>query len=123
MSLGYPVPSPAGCIYGHEASSQPGTKISSDLMSSVQHVPTDVPPIPRVDLFGNPVRAGVARQSRLFAFPMECVETIAIIDSQTLLLVNDNNYPGGSPSRVTNRVDSNEFIRVRLPKALPVVAS
>jgi hypothetical protein len=37
--------------------------------------------------------------------------------------VNDNNYPGGSPSRLPSKVDGNEFIRIRLPKplALPPV--
>ncbi len=47
---------------------------------------------------------------------MECVEVVTIVDAQTL--VSDNNYPGGSPSRLTTKPDDNEFIRVRLPKPL-----
>jgi len=46
------------------------------------------------------------------------VEVVTIVDAHTLMFVNDNNYPGGSPSRVTNKPDDNEFIRVRLPKPL-----
>lgn len=66
---------------------------------------------------------GDATIDGVFTFPMECVEVVTIVDAQTLMLVNDNNYPGGSPSRVPTKVDSNEFIRIRLPKplALPPV--
>jgi hypothetical protein len=61
---------------------------------------------------------GDATIDGIFAFPMECVEVVTIADAQTLMLVNDNNYPGGSPSRLPNKVDGNEFIRIRLPKPL-----
>lgn len=66
---------------------------------------------------------GDATIDGVFTFPMECVEVVTIADAQTLMLVNDNNYPGGSPSRLPAKVDANEFIRIRLPKplALPPV--
>ncbi|WP_219215441.1 esterase-like activity of phytase family protein [Variovorax boronicumulans] len=56
----------------------------------------------------------------VFTFPMECVEVVTLVDAQTLLFCNDNNYPGGSPSRITTEPDANEFIRVRLPKPLTI---
>ena len=61
---------------------------------------------------------GAATIDGVFTFPMECVEVVTIVDAHTLMFVNDNNYPGGSPSRATNKPDDNEFIRVRLPKPL-----
>ncbi|MDM0122250.1 esterase-like activity of phytase family protein [Variovorax arabinosiphilus] len=64
---------------------------------------------------------GIGREATIdgvFTFPMECVEVVTIVDAQTLMFVNDNNYPGGSPSRLTTKPDDNEFIRVRLPKPL-----
>lgn len=65
---------------------------------------------------------GDATIDGVFTFPMECVEVITIVDAQTLMLVNDNNYPGGSPSRVPTKVDASEFIRIRLPKPLAVAS-
>lgn len=61
---------------------------------------------------------GTATIDGVFTVPMECVETVTIVDAHTLMVVNDNNYPGGSPSRVPSKPDDNEFIRIRLPKAL-----
>ena len=61
---------------------------------------------------------GDATIDGVFTFPMECVEVVTIVDAYTLMFVNDNNFPGGSPSRTTNKPDDNEFIRVRLPKPL-----
>ncbi|GGB88575.1 esterase-like activity of phytase family protein [Pseudoduganella buxea] len=62
--------------------------------------------------------AGSATIDGIFTFPMECVEAVRIVDRFTLMLVNDNNYPGGSGSRKRNRPDDNEFILVRLPVPL-----
>jgi hypothetical protein len=61
---------------------------------------------------------GAATIGGVFTFPMECIEAIRIVDKQTLMLVNDNNYPGGSASRNPKKPDSNEFILIRLPVAL-----
>ncbi|WP_454733149.1 MULTISPECIES: esterase-like activity of phytase family protein [Cupriavidus] len=69
----------------------------------------------------DPTRLGASDTiDGVFAYPMECIEAIAIVDARTLLLVNDNNYPGGSPSRVPSGVDANEFVMIRLPKPLAV---
>ncbi|AVR97539.1 esterase-like activity of phytase family protein [Pseudoduganella armeniaca] len=63
---------------------------------------------------------GAATIDGIFTFPMECVEAVRIVDRSTLMLVNDNNYPGGSGSRKRNRPDDDEFILVRLPAPLNV---
>ncbi|MBB3225349.1 hypothetical protein [Pseudoduganella umbonata] len=39
---------------------------------------------------------GAATIGGVFTFPFETVEAVRIIDRHTLMLVNDNNYPGGS---------------------------
>lgn len=62
--------------------------------------------------------AGAATIDGVFTFPMECVEAVRIVDRNTLMLVNDNNYPGGAGSRDPKKPDNNEFILVRLPVAL-----
>ncbi len=54
----------------------------------------------------------------VFTFPMESIESVRILDANTLIVVNDNNYPGGSASRNPAKPDNNEFIRIRLPQAL-----
>jgi hypothetical protein len=61
---------------------------------------------------------GSATINGVFTFPMECVEAVRIVDKKTLMLVNDNNYPGGSASRNPRKPDNNEFILIRLPAAL-----
>ncbi|MTV36966.1 esterase-like activity of phytase family protein [Duganella radicis] len=61
---------------------------------------------------------GAATINGVFTFPMECVESVRIVDSRTLMLTNDNNYPGGSTSRNPKKPDNNEFILIRLPAPL-----
>lgn len=63
---------------------------------------------------------GSATLDGTYTHPMESIEVVSIVDANTLLVVNDNNYPGGSPSRVTSKPDANEFIIIRLPKALAI---
>ena len=69
-------------------------------------------------LADNALVGGDATVQRLFTFPMESVETVHIVDSTTLLVANDNNYPGGAGSRNPAKVDDNEFVLIRLPVAL-----
>lgn len=56
----------------------------------------------------------------VFALPMESIESVRILDANTLVVVNDNNYPGGSASRNKKKPDPNEFIRIRLPVPLSI---
>lgn len=54
-----------------------------------------------------------------FAFPHECIENVVIIDSSTLGLLNDNNYPF-STDRNPGKPDDTEFILIRLSDELTV---
>jgi hypothetical protein len=57
----------------------------------------------------------------VFTFPMESIESVRIVDKNTIMVANDNNYPGGSSSRNPSLPDNNEFILIRLPAALDLV--
>lgn len=61
---------------------------------------------------------GAATINGVFTFPFETVEAVRIIDRYTLMLVNDNNYPGGSGGRDPKKAGDNEFILIRLPVGL-----
>lgn len=52
-----------------------------------------------------------------FRFPYVTPECLAVIDPETLLIINDNNYPM-STGRRPGFPDDSEFIRVRLPASL-----
>lgn len=52
-----------------------------------------------------------------FTFPFVTIEDVLIVDERTLLVINDNNYPGGG-GRTTSTPDGSEFILVRLDDAL-----
>jgi len=54
-----------------------------------------------------------------FGMPFVTIEDILILDSHTLLVINDNNYPFSVGRHLgANAPDDNEFIKIRLPKAL-----
>jgi hypothetical protein len=53
----------------------------------------------------------------VFRFPFVTIEDVALLDAQTLVVLNDNNFPG-SAGRTPNVPDNNEFITVRLPQSL-----
>jgi glycerophosphoryl diester phosphodiesterase len=50
-----------------------------------------------------------------FTFPFVTIEDVYPIDAQTLLVVNDNNYPFSSGRRPGKAPDDNEFIVLHLP--------
>jgi hypothetical protein len=52
---------------------------------------------------GNPV----------FTFPYVTIESVLVLDSHTLLVVNDNNFPG-TGGRVSGMSDPTEFLRISL---------
>jgi hypothetical protein len=54
----------------------------------------------------------------LFTFPFVTIESVLVLDAQTLLVVNDNNYPGSS--RVAGVPDPTEFIKIQLDQPLPL---
>ncbi|GAB7052298.1 esterase-like activity of phytase family protein [Catenuloplanes indicus] len=70
-----------------------------------------------VDLMNvaNPKR--IAGFGTTFTFPFQTIEDVIILDDQTIGVLNDNNFPG-SAGRAAGVADNNEFITVRLPRAL-----
>ena len=51
--------------------------------------------------------------SRVFTFPYITIESVLILDSDTLLVVNDNNFPGAG-GRMSGVSDPTEFLRIDL---------
>ena len=56
--------------------------------------------------------------STTFTFPFVTIESVLILDAKTLLVINDNNYPG-TGGRNTNS-DNTEFLKIRLDAPLAV---
>lgn len=54
----------------------------------------------------------------LFTFPFVTIEDVLVLDASTLLVINDNNYPGSS--RDAGVPDPNEFLRIQLDAPLPL---
>lgn len=57
-----------------------------------------------------------------FNFPFVTIEDVLLVDQRTLLVINDNNYPGSS-GRAFGVSDNNEFILVSLAQPVPEPAS
>lgn len=56
--------------------------------------------------------------STTFTFPFVTIESVLLVDPQTLLITNDNNFPF-SAGRAAGIADNNEFILVRLAQPVP----
>ena len=54
--------------------------------------------------------------SQTFTFPYVTIENVLVLDSRTLLVVNDNNFPYGGGRALAS--DNTEFLRIRLPASL-----
>ncbi|HJV70733.1 esterase-like activity of phytase family protein [Ideonella sp.] len=54
----------------------------------------------------------------VFTFPFVTIEDVLVLDAKTLLVINDNNYPGSS--RDSGVPDPTEFLRIELDTALPL---
>jgi hypothetical protein len=55
--------------------------------------------------------------STVFTFPYVTIESVLVLDSHTLLIVNDNNFPG-TGGRQSDVSDPTEFLRIRLDSPL-----
>jgi len=53
--------------------------------------------------------AGDGKQNTVFTFPFTTIEDVLVLDNNTLLVVNDNNFPFSS-GREFGAADNNEFI-------------
>ena len=56
--------------------------------------------------------------STTFTFPFVTIESVLILDPTTLLVINDNNYPGTGGRNANS--DNTEFLKIRLDKPLAV---
>jgi hypothetical protein len=54
--------------------------------------------------------------SQIFTFPYVTIENVLVLDSRTLLVANDNNFPYGGGRALAS--DNTEFLRIRLPVSL-----
>lgn len=70
-----------------------------------------------VDLLDLLNPAGLGGHPLKFSFPYITTEALWPVDRSTLVLVNDNNFPGGAGRPGIAR-DRTEFIRLRLPRPL-----
>jgi hypothetical protein len=55
--------------------------------------------------------------STTFSFPYVTIEDVLILDANTLLVVNDNNFPGGGGRALTS--DNTEFLKISLAQPVP----
>ena len=56
--------------------------------------------------------------STIFTFPFVTIESVLILDPSTLLVINDNNYPGTGGRNLNS--DNTEFLKIRLDSPLDV---
>lgn len=54
--------------------------------------------------------------SKVFTFPYVTIEDVLVLDAHTLLVINDNNYPGGGGRG--NFADNTEFLKIHLDQPL-----
>lgn len=54
---------------------------------------------------------------RRFTFPYTTIESVLPLDAQTLLVINDNNFPGGGGRELAS--DATEFLKIRLARPIP----
>lgn len=61
---------------------------------------------------------GAVGLGEVFKFPFLTIESVYPLNSRTLLVINDNNYPFSSGRRPGLAPDDNEIILIKLPKGL-----
>ena len=55
--------------------------------------------------------------STTFTFPYVTIEDVLVLDKNTLLVVNDNNFPGGGGRSAAP--DATEFLKIHLASPVP----
>jgi hypothetical protein len=72
-----------------------------------------------VNLMAVPDPKGVGGLGAFFTFPFVTIEDVELIDSHTIAVMNDNNFPG-TGGRSTTQPDENEYIEVGLDQPLRI---
>jgi hypothetical protein len=62
--------------------------------------------------------AGDGRTNTVFTFPFQTIEDLLVLDNNTLLVINDNNFPFSS-GRAFGVADNDEFILIHTAPLLP----
>ena len=76
----------------------------------------DLLTIPDPDGISLPARPGEFGVGSLFSFPLESVESLAVLNGERILIANDNNYPSNDGRWIgRDRPDDIEMIVVRVP--------
>jgi hypothetical protein len=76
-----------------------------------------------VDLLAIPDPQGLAgRPGSFFTFPFVTIEQIAVLDDHTIVIGNDNNFPG-SAGRTAGSPDDNEYAFIQVDEDLDVRTS
>ena len=76
----------------------------------------DLLTIPDPDRISLPARPGEFGVGEMFSFPLESVESLAVLNGERILIANDNNYPSNDGRWVgRDRPDDIEMIVVRVP--------
>ncbi|MDB5999258.1 MAG: hypothetical protein JWP52_957 [Rhizobacter sp.] len=60
--------------------------------------------------------------SNAFNFPFVTIEDVLILDANTLMVINDNNFPGGG-GRGNGFPDATEFLKITLDQPLAITAA
>ena len=72
-----------------------------------------------VNLMAVPDPKNVGGLGAFFTFPFLTIEVVELIDSHTIAVMNDNNFPG-TGGRSATQPDKNEYIEVRLDQPLRI---
>lgn len=98
-------------IYGITLPEAPGT-VAKHLVADLLHIKD-----PR-RISGEPI-AGDVGIGEEFALPFITIESLLVIDPQTLAVINDNNFPSSVGRHVgTKQPDDSEFVLIRLERPL-----
>jgi hypothetical protein len=72
-----------------------------------------------VNLMAVPDPKGVGGLGAFFPFPFVTIEAVALIDSHTISVMNDNNFPG-TGGRSATQPDENEYLEISLDQPLEI---
>ena len=72
-----------------------------------------------VNLMAVPDPKNVGGLGAFFTFPFQTIEDVELIDSHTIAVMNDNNFPG-TGGRSATQPDQNEYIEISLDQPLEI---
>lgn len=93
------------------------TKVGEDGHTLTKTLVADLMGIYDADGLTTP-ETGAVGLGPVFTFPFTTIESVYPVDANTLIVVNDNNFPFSSGRRPGVAADDNEFILLSLPQAL-----